>query len=90
LQNQTVCTFNLENSSVRLPTKGGHVSINVTAAQNCDYAVKSNVNWIYVSSPDSLSGNGTISLRVTINPAVSRTGKVMIGGRELTITQSRN
>lgn len=90
LRNQTVCTFNLENNSVRASTKGGQFSINVTAAQNCDYAVRSNVNWVHVSGSDSLSGGGTISFWVKVNPTVSRSGTVTIGGNEFTVTQSRN
>lgn len=90
LQNQTVCTFNLGNSSIVAPTKGGTFSINVTAPQNCDYSVKSNNNWIIVSSSNALSGNGSVNFRVTLNPKISRTGTISIGNQTFTVTQSKN
>ena len=90
LQNQTVCSFNLSSPTMQVPTKGGYFSINVTAGQNCDYSVKSNANWIKVSSPEALSGNGTVMFRVTLNPTISRSGTVRIGGSDFTVTQSRS
>ena len=90
LQNQTVCSFALSSPSMVVPTKGGYFTVNVTAGQNCDYAVKSNANWLVVSGSDSLSGNGTVTFRVTLNPMISRTGTVRIAGTDFTVTQSRN
>ena len=89
LQNQTVCSFNLSTPSLLVPTKGGYFSVNVTAGQNCDYSVKSNANWIKLETPDALSGNGTITFRVTLNPTITRSGSIRIGNSDLTITQSR-
>ena len=90
LQSQTVCNFNLSSPSILAPTKGGYFSVNVTAAQNCDYSVKSNVNWIKVSSSDVLSGNGTVTFRVTFNPTITRSGTIRIAGTNFTVNQSRN
>ena len=89
LLNQTVCSFNLSTPSMQVPTKGGYFSINVTAAQNCDYSVKSNANWVKVSTPDTLSGNGTVTFRVTLNPTITRSATITIGGANFTVTQSR-
>ena len=72
LRNQTVCSFNTPASTLRVPTKGGVFTVNVTAAANCDYFVKSPVRWIRIMSNDTLSGNGTFTFRVTANPTVSR------------------
>jgi subtilisin family serine protease len=90
LQNQTVCNFNLSSQSIIARTKGGYYSVNMAAAQNCDYSVKSNVNWITVSGSDAGSGNGTVTFRVRLNPGISRVGTLTIGGQTLTVTQSRN
>mgnify|MGYP001190493571 CR=1 FL=1 len=90
LQNQTVCTFVPSIPSILAPTKGGYFSVNVTAAQNCDYSVKSNANWIVVSGADVLSGNGTVTFRVTVNPTISRFGTIRIAGTDFTVTQSRS
>ena len=90
LMNQTVCTFNMAATSMRVPTKGGYFSVNVTAAQNCDYSVKSNASWIKVSGSDALSGNGIVTFRVTLNPTISRSGIIRIAGTDFTVIQSRN
>src|SRR5207253_367330 len=90
LQNQTVCSFNMASNSIAIPTKGGVFSVNVTAAQNCDYAVKSNAVWIKVYSSDAMSGNGTVTFHVTVNPTISRSGTISIAGQNFTVTQKRN
>ncbi|HUR99992.1 MAG TPA: S8 family serine peptidase [Pyrinomonadaceae bacterium] len=90
LQNQTVCTFSLSTQTINARTKGGYYSIGVSAGQNCDYAVKSNVNWIKVSGITEGSGNGTVDFRVRLNPGISRTGTLTIAGQTVTVTQSRN
>jgi subtilisin family serine protease len=89
LQHQTVCSFNLDSSTINVPTKGGDFSMNVTAAQNCDYAVKSNASWVSVSSSDSMSGNGTVTFHVRVNPTITRDGTVSVGSSTLTVHQSR-
>lgn len=90
LQNQTVCSFNLSQNNILAPTKGGVYTVNITVPQNCDYFVKSNAKWIYVTSSNLLSGNGSVTFRVSTNQQISRTGTISIGGQPLTITQSRN
>ncbi|MEJ7848632.1 MAG: S8 family serine peptidase [Pyrinomonadaceae bacterium] len=90
LLNQTVCSLNTPNSSITVPTKGGTFSVNITAPQNCDYSVRSPVKWIKISGPDSLSGNGTFTFRVTVNPTITRSATIDIGGQTYTVNQSRN
>jgi subtilisin family serine protease len=90
LQNHTVCTFGMPTTPINVPTKGGYFSVNVTAAQNCDFQVKSNTNWIKLSGSDSLSGNGTVTFRATLNPTITRSGTVNIAGTSITVMQSRN
>lgn len=95
LQNQTVCSFGLSTQAISVRTKGGYYSVNMTAAPNCDYSVKSNVNWIKVSGAGIAgaavgSGNGTVTFRVGVNPTITRTGTLTISGQTVTVTQSRN
>jgi serine protease len=90
LQNQTVCSFGLSTNAVTAITKGGYYSVDMTAGQNCDYSIKSNVNWIKVSGSDASSGNGTVTFRVGFNPTISRVGTLTIAGQTVTVTQSRN
>ena len=90
LQNQTVCSFNLSQTNLVAPTKGGVFTVNVTAAANCDYAVKSEARWISVTSASPLSGDGSVTFRVSTNQVISRSGTIRIGDQILTVTQSRN
>ncbi|MBS1795616.1 MAG: S8 family serine peptidase [Acidobacteria bacterium] len=90
LQNQTVCNFTPSLANIAAPTKGGVFSVTVNAAANCDYAVKSNAKWLFVTTPTPLSGSNTISFRVSTNQQLSRTGTIKIGDQILTVTQSKN
>ena len=90
LRNQTVCSFDTPTNSFLAPTKGGVFTVNVTAATNCDYFVKSPVHWITIMSSDTMSGSGTVTFRVTTNPTITRSAEISIGGQAYTVTQSRN
>jgi subtilisin family serine protease len=90
LQNQTVCSFNLSQTSLLAPTKGGTFTVNITVPANCDYSVKSNAKWVSVTSASPLSGNGAVTFRVSTNQQISRSGTIKIGDQILTVTQSRN
>jgi serine protease len=90
LQNQTLCSFVPDTTLIDAPTKGGTYTVQVTAANNCDYAVRSSARWVYVASGDAMSSNGTITLRVGLNTTVSRTATVSVGGQLVTIRQSRS
>lgn len=90
LRNQTICNFSLSQQTIDVPTKGGVFTVSVTAPQNCDYDVKSDVRWIRILSDEVLSGNGSVTFRVSVNPTISRTGTVKIADKVLTIRQRRN
>jgi subtilisin family serine protease len=90
LQNQTVCTFELSATTISVRTKGGYYSVGMVAPANCDFAVKSNVNWIRVDDSGAGSGTGQVSFRVNVNPTITRSGTISVAGQTVTITQSRN
>ncbi len=90
LQNQTVCSFNLSQTNLTAPTKGGVFTVNITVPSNCDYSVKSNSKWLSLTSTSPLSGNGAVTFRVSTNQQISRTGTIKIGDQILTVTQSKN
>jgi subtilisin family serine protease len=90
LRNRTQCEFTPPSDPMRIPTKGGVYTLNFTPGANCDYRVKSNVSWIKMMGPTDHSGNGSVTFRVPVNPVISRTGTIVIGGRTMTVVQSRN
>ncbi len=89
LMTPTVCEFNVSDTEVLMPTKGGYVTIDVVAPANCDYSVKRSVNWLFVETGTVESGSATLRIRVGFNRTISRTGTVKIGDKTLTIRQSR-
>lgn len=90
LRNQTVCSFLPNGDTMNVPTKGGLFTLDLTPGANCDYRVQSRDHWLRVLGPTEFNGNGTVKFRVPVNPTISRTGKILIGGRELSIVQKRN
>jgi subtilisin family serine protease len=89
LQNQTVCTFSLENTSFNVPVKGGLFKLNVAAPQNCDFSAKSDANWAVVLDSGDYSGNGTVKIWVRTSPFQTRTTTVHVAGQTVTIKQSK-
>jgi len=90
LAHPTVCTFTLGASSIRVPTKGGEFSVEVTGGgQNCDFGARSNTKWINITGPDSFTGSGTVKFWVMVNPTITRSGQITIAGQTFTVSQSR-
>lgn len=89
LQNPTICSYQIGSSSINMPTKGGAVTINISAPPNCEYQVKSNDKWLNVMSPKTSSGSGQITIWVGVNSTVTRTGSLTVNGQTLNISQSR-
>jgi len=89
LQQPTICSFQVSQLELHPRTKGGYFTINVSVAANCDYSVKSNVNWIHLENNTPLSGNGSVTFRVGLNSRITRTGTVKIADKIITVTQTR-
>jgi subtilisin family serine protease len=89
LQQPTICSFEVSQTQLHPKTKGGYFTIGVTAPENCDYAVKSDVNWIHFENNSPRSGNASVTFRVGLNSRISRTGTIRIGDRTITVTQTR-
>ena len=90
MQNPTVCNFTAGTGSMKAQTRGGVFTINVPAGPNCDYFVTSSSKWISILTPNLMSGNGSVTFRVSVNPTITRSGTISIGGQNFTVTQSRN
>lgn len=89
LNNPTVCDPIPSQKVINVPTKGGHFTFNVSAAANCDYTIKKNVNWVNLVSGNVASGNAIITIRVGMNNTISRQTILTIVGRQVEIRQSR-
>ncbi|MBC8164625.1 MAG: SBBP repeat-containing protein [Bryobacteraceae bacterium] len=64
-------------------------SVTVTADATCTYAAQvSDATWIFITSPTTLTGSGTVTYRVSANTGPPRTGFINIGGQRFTLTQT--
>jgi all-beta uncharacterized protein len=82
------CTYTISPTSQTVPASGGSVTVNVTAASGCGWAVIWSVPWITLTSVAVGSGNGSISFTVAVNTAASRSTTLTIAGQPFTLTQS--
>ncbi|HET6984667.1 MAG TPA: BACON domain-containing protein [Myxococcaceae bacterium] len=85
------CTYALSPTSQAVPAGGGPVTVTVTApAADCAWTASSNDAFLTVSSGDSGSGTGTVTIVASANTGGPRQGTVTIGGQTFTATQEQD
>lgn len=83
------CTYTLTPSSQTFTAIAGTGSFNITTTSGCSWTAISNDSWIFISSGNTGSGNGTVNFTVNASNSTSqRVGTITIGGQIYTITQS--
>jgi hypothetical protein len=87
LQNPTVCSLNLTQSSVIISRKGGYAEIGLTTGANCDFPVASDRRWIRMQGSGVASGSGNIRIYLDPSQRLTRTGSLTIGGQNIPIRQ---
>lgn len=90
LQNPTVCTFTPSITEIHVPTKGKVFDVVVTAPANCEYSITPSSNWVKILSSKTANGTTTVTIRVPVNPTISRTASVAFGDQTMTVIQKRN
>ena len=55
---------------------------------SCNWSVSDDTDWI-TATPSSVSGDGTVTIAVTANNGLERSGTVTIGGASVTVTQAQ-
>jgi thermitase len=88
MQNQTVCNFVMTPGFLSADILGASGTVNVAAATNCDYAVKSNAAWITINSGNPGSGNGSFSYTIAPNGGLSRNGSITVGDKTFPVSQN--
>ena len=90
LRNQTVCDITLDRAFQHVFPEGGSFSINVTAAQNCDYSITKDNNafFVTITSGDTGSGNSIVTFNVAQNSSLPRAGNIRIGDKTFAVNQN--
>ena len=85
------CTWTLSTTSILAEVGSGAYSVNLIARSDCAWTAVSNAPWITISSGQSGSGDGAVSLTVEpLGNLASRTGTLTLAGQTVTVTQSRS
>lgn len=85
----TLLTLSVTPESRSFGPKGGTGSIGITAAGPIPWSAESQVTWISVTEGSSGTGSGMTTYVVAANPdPSSRSGRIMIAGLTVTISQS--
>jgi hypothetical protein len=81
------CSLSVSPSSRSLPATGGSSTFAVTTATGCPWSATTQASWIQLNSPTSGNGNGTVSFTLGANMSAERSGTIVIGGHNVTVTQ---
>ncbi|HMS08353.1 MAG TPA: S8 family peptidase [Pyrinomonadaceae bacterium] len=90
LQNPVSCTADVGPLERHIPTKGGLVQITVNTQPNCDFAVKPGSRWIRVLDRNQTSGSAVVDIFIGVNPSISRSSTLEVGGQTIVLTQNRS
>ncbi len=85
----SACTYTIAPASQTFPMAAGTGTVNVTAANGCNWTAVTTTSWITITSGATGSGNGTVGYSITANSGTSqRTGTITIGGQTYTVIQN--
>ena len=82
------CSYGLSATTHSAAAAGGPGSVNVTAGSGCGWTATSDAPWLTVTSGASGTSNGTVNFAVAANSGPARSGKLTIGGQQLTVNQA--
>lgn len=85
-----VCTYALDVQSLAFSGEGGSGSIAVTTnSQACAWIATNQYDWISITSGQSGTGSGSVSIEVAFNTSSrSRAGSIRVAGRDVSIVQA--
>jgi Putative binding domain, N-terminal len=85
---QPTCTYALATgTTVAADATGGSFPVVVTTGSGCTWSAASNVSWVHVQTPTSVTGTGTVTFAVDPNVDPARTGTLTVAGTSVTVTQ---
>lgn len=82
------CTPTIAPEHQSIPASGGNNSFSVAVGEGCVWTVRSNADWIAISSSPNGTGAASVAYSVAANQGSSRTGTITIAGRTFTVEQA--
>lgn len=82
------CAFDVSPLQQAFEAPGGTGTIGVKAGKDCAWTAEAQDSWITVTDGSSGSGDGDVRFRVPANTGAERTGKLLVAGQTVTITQA--
>jgi hypothetical protein len=86
-QAAAACEIRLAISNAQFDAAGGAATVTVDAPGGCPWTASSSASWIILAPPVSGSGAGTVSATVAPNTGVARSGAIVVGNADLSISQ---
>ncbi|MBL8230542.1 MAG: hypothetical protein JNL98_18775 [Bryobacterales bacterium] len=84
------CTYSVSPAQLQAGPAGGasQFTVSTTPAAGCAWTASSNEPWITIASGASGSGAGTVSVNVSPNSGLQRTGTLSVAGQSIGVTQA--
>ena len=82
------CTYTIAPERQLIPASGGNSSFRVAVGDGCVWTVRSNADWIVISSGATGTGVVSVAYSVAANAGPPRTGTITAGGRTFTVEQA--
>lgn len=84
------CRYDVAPATQNIGSSGGYGSATIATSTECAWTAAADVNWIALTSPETGSGNGTVTFAVRLNDGAQRTGTITIAGLRSSVTQASN
>jgi all-beta uncharacterized protein/BACON domain-containing protein len=82
------CTFSLTPTTQSVGPLGGDFTVSITTQAGCTWSATTGDNWIQLLGDTTGTGSGPVSYRIGLGLIFSRSGRITIGGQNLTVNQA--
>jgi uncharacterized protein DUF5666/all-beta uncharacterized protein len=86
-QSAAACVFTWNDSSLSVGFGGGRIDTTLRTLNGCNWTASSDAAWLHITSGQSGTASGTVSLSADANPGAQRVAHVTAGGQSLSVIQ---
>jgi len=81
------CVYTVSRMSITFPAAGGSDTVSVTTGRSCTWSSTSSAGWLAITSGNSGTGNGTVSVSAGANGPSSRSATLTVAGQTVAVSQ---